>query len=473
MKPRVAKRNMPAAMYCLPPVLPPLMVATSTIDPRLPSIGIAFIRTPLAPSDCSICGGGCSCSWPVGSSGSSSRPPRSGVADGGPADSSGSWLVVVTFLPGQSLAGPSQRSADDRRGANGGNYCLSPDGRAANRDGVTSDAEGRRSRHARAHRARPRGRRRPRRPTGGLGRRRLTRVRRAVPPAVRADPAHPHRRRPRGRRSMLDAGVAHRRPAGRGRRRPWRDASTCAVRPRSAPPAPLAAFFCVAVGAAGLAGWFAARTDDADHQQVTIALLGLGAFARRPPGRAGSRPPAGRGAGVRRRRRVRRRLGARAPAAADRGRRDRAGRRRRRGRGARDGRAGRRGAPRLDRGRAGALPGDRGRRAAACAARGGVGVLLLLATLAARFVPGLAVDVPDQYLIDLERLAVTAWSARERPTGRRGPDRRPAVRGRRRGRSAAPGSSPPRRPRSGGGRGGRPRCCSRPPTSRSTGSAPG
>jgi hypothetical protein len=48
------------------------------------------------------------------------------------------------------------------------------------------------------------------------------------------------------------------------------------------------------------------------------------------------------------------------------------------------------------------------------------GFLLVLAMLAARFVPGLAVDVPDQYLIDLERLAVTAWSARDRPRGRRG-----------------------------------------------------
>ena len=46
-------------------------------------------------------------------------------------------------------------------------------------------------------------------------------------------------------------------------------------------------------------------------------------------------------------------------------------------------------------------------------------VLLLLATLAARFVPALAVDVPDQFLLDLERLAVTAWSARDRPAGRR------------------------------------------------------
>ena len=47
-------------------------------------------------------------------------------------------------------------------------------------------------------------------------------------------------------------------------------------------------------------------------------------------------------------------------------------------------------------------------------------LLLMLAVLAARIVPGLVVDVPDQYLIDLERLAVTAWSARERPGGKRG-----------------------------------------------------
>lgn len=47
-------------------------------------------------------------------------------------------------------------------------------------------------------------------------------------------------------------------------------------------------------------------------------------------------------------------------------------------------------------------------------------VTLVVAVLAARFVPMYAVDVPDQYLIDLDRLAVTAWSARERPPGRRG-----------------------------------------------------
>lgn len=48
------------------------------------------------------------------------------------------------------------------------------------------------------------------------------------------------------------------------------------------------------------------------------------------------------------------------------------------------------------------------------------GVLLVLALLAPRFVPGLAVGVPDQLLLDLERLGVTAWSARGRPAGRRG-----------------------------------------------------
>ncbi|MEO9322014.1 hypothetical protein ABFT23_00900 [Nocardioides sp. C4-1] len=46
-------------------------------------------------------------------------------------------------------------------------------------------------------------------------------------------------------------------------------------------------------------------------------------------------------------------------------------------------------------------------------------VLLVAAMLAARFVPMIAIDVPDHYLLDVERLAVTAWSARERPTGRR------------------------------------------------------
>lgn len=55
--------------------------------------------------------------------------------------------------------------------------------------------------------------------------------------------------------------------------------------------------------------------------------------------------------------------------------------------------------------------------------------LLLLAMFAGRFVPGVAVDVPDQALVDLERLAVTAWSARDRTASRRSRTviRRPAV----------------------------------------------
>lgn len=41
--------------------------------------------------------------------------------------------------------------------------------------------------------------------------------------------------------------------------------------------------------------------------------------------------------------------------------------------------------------------------------------LFLLAVVAARVLPNLVVDVPDEALLDLDRLAVTAWSARERP----------------------------------------------------------
>jgi hypothetical protein len=43
-----------------------------------------------------------------------------------------------------------------------------------------------------------------------------------------------------------------------------------------------------------------------------------------------------------------------------------------------------------------------------------------VALVVARVVPSLAIDVPDQVLLDLDKLAVTAWSARERPRGRRG-----------------------------------------------------
>jgi len=42
-------------------------------------------------------------------------------------------------------------------------------------------------------------------------------------------------------------------------------------------------------------------------------------------------------------------------------------------------------------------------------------VLLLVAVVAARVLPAFAVDVPDHVLIDFQRLAITAWSARDRP----------------------------------------------------------
>jgi hypothetical protein len=47
-------------------------------------------------------------------------------------------------------------------------------------------------------------------------------------------------------------------------------------------------------------------------------------------------------------------------------------------------------------------------------------VLLVLALFGARVAPALVIDVPDQLLVDLERLAVTAWTAREPTPGRRG-----------------------------------------------------
>lgn len=48
-------------------------------------------------------------------------------------------------------------------------------------------------------------------------------------------------------------------------------------------------------------------------------------------------------------------------------------------------------------------------------------LLLFGAMMAARFAPSLAIDVPDEALLDLDRLAVTAWSARDnRRSSRRG-----------------------------------------------------
>ncbi len=52
--------------------------------------------------------------------------------------------------------------------------------------------------------------------------------------------------------------------------------------------------------------------------------------------------------------------------------------------------------------------------------RVGWAVLLMLAMLGARYAPVFAIDVPDQALIEMEKLAVTAWSARDNLTSRRG-----------------------------------------------------
>ncbi len=46
-------------------------------------------------------------------------------------------------------------------------------------------------------------------------------------------------------------------------------------------------------------------------------------------------------------------------------------------------------------------------------------VVFAAAVVAARLLPYTVVDVPDRALLDLDRLAVTAWSARERPRGGR------------------------------------------------------
>ena len=46
-------------------------------------------------------------------------------------------------------------------------------------------------------------------------------------------------------------------------------------------------------------------------------------------------------------------------------------------------------------------------------------VLFAAAVVGARLLPYTVVDVPDEALLDLDRLAVTAWSAREQPRGSR------------------------------------------------------
>ena len=99
------------------------------------------------------------------------------------------------------------------------------------------------------------------------------------------------------------------------------------------------------------------------------------------------------------------------------------------------------GAAGLDRGRGRLLPGHRARRRCS-----GLAPQVAWARAPGRppcWPPGssrrFAIDVPDQLLIDLERLAVTAWSARDRPRGPSRSRRGPGGGGRRRRRSAGPG----------------------------------
>src|SRR5688500_1480623 len=100
MKPSVAKRNMPAARKLRPRLEPLPIVATSTIEPRLPSIGMAFISTPEAPSPSCSSGGGCSTIWPPGISGSSSRwPPRSVVLNASPSAVPDEVATMIGGLP--------------------------------------------------------------------------------------------------------------------------------------------------------------------------------------------------------------------------------------------------------------------------------------------------------------------------------------------------------------------------------------
>ena len=224
-----------------------------------------------------------------------------------------------------------------------------------------------------------------------------------------------------GRRSMADAGIRTGDLVAAGGA--VRGATVVDVRGPAAPRPPgalSATFFCVVVAAAGLAGWFAAHTDDTDRQQLTIGLLGLGAFlgvlpfGRLTAHRMVAAPAFAAAAAFAvvwspDPQRLPTVVGVTALVAA----------------------------VAAGVARAMDLQGDEALRVWIVAGLAlflvtGAGallharpeivwaVLLLAASMAARFVPGLAVDVPDQYLIDLERLAVTAWSARERPTGRRG-----------------------------------------------------
>ena len=366
------------------------MVATSTIDPRLPEHRIAFISTPPAPSLGSSCGGGCSTIWPVGTSGVQpgaaerrrhvlSLPLAAGVD----ACRSGKGVRVAANTQVHSLHPPRPPGADRARAGRG---------------------------------------RRPGRACRSLRRRRRRGVRPAVGPAATPDLHTPTGAQPRptGRWSapVSSPATCWWRPTTA--RRP----ATVVRRPHPLPRrAPLAGgralglWFAVVAGIAALAGWCAAtpRARSTTHRSVSWSPVPWSGSCCRWAGRW-------RGA--------RRRTGVPAPqplsgcwdptrAPADAG-----------------GVAGLTAALVAAVGRAldehaeealrvwvvvaRTLPAHRAVHARRRAAAGGVGLVLVAAVLAARFVPGLVVDVPDQYLIDLRRLAVTAWSARTQPPGKRG-----------------------------------------------------
>ena len=427
MKPRVANRNMPAAMYWRPPVLVPAIVATSTIEPRLPSIGIAFIRTPLAPSACSMRGGGCSSSRPTGSSGSSRRPPRRVVGVVGDVDvavcvTASDVVVTLRLLPPEPavrlndkrvpeedyrapttsrlISGGEASVAGPRRTAVAGStLALTVHGQAGVVDllvpvGASADDV------AREYAAQCR----------------LTFVPALHTRTGRAlDPAE----------SLTDVGLTSGtvliaassvRPSGD----PRSDTGRSRRRWSATTPGAFSLLWCtVAVVVAALAAWFAAHTDGTEHDLTVLLLAGsavlgvlpLGGYA---PHRAVAAPAFGAAAAFAtiwgpESERLPTIVGVSALVAAVT---------------AAVARALDRRAEELLRvwvvagvalfvlTGAGALVGARPEVV--------WGVLLVLAMLAARFVPALAVDVPDQYLIDIERLAVSAWSARDRPRGRRG-----------------------------------------------------
>ena len=221
MKPTVAKRNMPAAIRPRPPFVLPI-VATSTIDPRLPSIGIAFMSTPLAPSLGSICGGGWSTSCPVGISGASIRVPRSVVVNAFPLQSRPGGLRSRGNYPAGARLTPPVAGEGGRR-----------DDERDRRPGAERARPGRCSRPGRALRCRGCRRRRGLRPPGRA--------------RDRPDPVHARRRDaaagppalagrgPGGRRTGRDhRGRPGRRSRATDRRRDRRPATPAPPRPSSA-----------------------------------------------------------------------------------------------------------------------------------------------------------------------------------------------------------------------------------------------